>query len=78
MVILLIVGLSIVCVWIWSMLFMLAIIEGGHRVRGHGYDRKLYLRSMDENHNIEDSIKKEVKETARTSRNQGLHISESV
>ena len=65
MVILLIVGLSIVCVWIWSMLFMLAIIEGGHRVRGHGYEQKLYLRSMDKNQNIEDSIKKELEEDCK-------------
>jgi len=78
MVILLIVGLSIVCVWIWSMLFMLAIIEGGHRVRGHGYEQKLHLRSMDKNQNIEDSIKKEVKKTARKSRNQCPPINESV
>ncbi len=62
MVISLIVGLSIVCVWIWCMLFMLAIIEGGHRVRGHGYEQKLYLRRMDKNQNVEDSIKKEVEE----------------
>ena len=62
MVIWLIVGLSIVCVLIWSLLFMLAIIEGGHRVRGHGYEQKLYLRSMDKNQNIEDSVKKEVEE----------------
>ena len=48
-------------VWIVCVLFMLAIIEGGHRVRGHGYEQKLYLRSMDKNQNIEDSIKKEVK-----------------
>jgi glutamate formiminotransferase len=40
---------------------MLAIIKGGHRIRGNGYVQKLYLRSMDKNQNIEDSIKKEVK-----------------
>jgi hypothetical protein len=57
---------------------VLAIIKGGHRLRGHRYEQKRYLRSMDKNQNIEDSIKKEVKETARTSRNQGPHISESV
>ena len=60
--ILLIVGLSIVCVWIWSMLFMLAIIEGGHNLRGHGNEQKLYLRSVDKKQNVEDSIKKEVEE----------------
>jgi hypothetical protein len=41
---------------------MLAIIKGGHRIRGNGYVQKLYLRSMDKNQNIEDSIKKEVEE----------------
>jgi hypothetical protein len=39
---------------------MLAIIKGGHRVRGSGYKQKLYLRRMVKNQNIEDSIKKEV------------------
>jgi len=75
MVILLIVGLSIVCVWIWSMLFMLAIIEGGHRVRGHGYEQKLYSRSMVNTQNIEDSIKKEEKKATRIRRNQYPPIS---
>jgi len=42
-------------------LFMLAIIKGWHRIRGNGYVQKLYLRSMDKNQYIEDSIKKEVK-----------------
>ncbi len=28
------------------MLFMLAMFRGGHRVRGHGYEQKLYFRSM--------------------------------
>ena len=60
--ILLIVGLSIVCVLIWSMLFMLAIIEGRHKLRGHGNEQKLYLRSVDKKQNVEDSIKKEVEE----------------
>ena len=45
-------------VWIVCVLFMLAIIKGGHRVRRHGYEQKLYLRSMDKNQNIEDSKKK--------------------
>ena len=72
MVILLIVGLSIVCVWIWS---MLAIIEGGHRVRGHGYEQKLYSRSMVNTQNIEDSIKKEEKKATRIRRNQYPPIS---
>ncbi len=41
---------------------MLIVIKGGHRVRGHGYEQKLYFRSMDKNQNTEDSIKKEVEE----------------
>ena len=45
-------------VWIVCVLFMLAIIKGGHRVRGHGYEQKLYLRRMVKNQNIEDSKKK--------------------
>ena len=46
--------------WILCVLFMLAIIKGGHRVRGSGYKQKLYLRRVVKNKNIEDSIKKEV------------------
>ncbi len=49
-------------IWIFIVLFILAIFKGGHRVRGHGYEQKLYLRSRDKNQNIEDSIKKEVEE----------------
>ena len=33
-------------VFILCVLFMLAMFKGGHRVRGHGYEQKLYLRSM--------------------------------
>jgi hypothetical protein len=36
---------------------MLVIIKGGHRVRGHGYEQKLYLRSRDKNQNIERRLK---------------------
>ena len=32
--------------WISCVLFMLAIIKGGHRVRGNVYEHKLYLQSM--------------------------------
>ena len=60
-------------VWILCVLFMLAVIKGGHRIRG--YEQKLYFRSMVNTQNIEDSIKKEVKKTARTRRNQCLPIS---
>ena len=49
-------------VWIVCVLFMLAIIKGGHRLRGHGYEQKLYLRSMDKSQKVEDSIKKEIEE----------------
>jgi len=34
-------------VWILCVLFTLAIIKGGHRVRRHGYEQKLCLRSME-------------------------------
>ncbi len=43
MVIWFIVG-SIVC--ILGVLFMLAIFKGGHKYRGHEYERKLHFRSM--------------------------------
>ena len=62
-------------VWILCVLFMLAIIKGGHRVRGHGCEQKLYFRSMVKTQNIKNSIKKEMKKTTRTKRNQCLPIS---
>ncbi len=62
-------------VWILCVLFMLAIIKGGHRVRGNDYERKLYYRNMVKTRNIENSIKKEMKNTARTSWNQCLPVS---
>ena len=65
-------------VWILCVIFMLAIIKGGHRIRGNGYEQKLYLRGMVNTQNIEDSIEKEVKKTANIRRNQGLIISEIV
>ncbi len=65
-------------VWILCVFFMLAIIKGGHRIRGNGYEQKLYLRGMINTQNIEDSIEKEVKKTANIRRNQGLIISEIV
>ncbi len=45
-------------VWILCVLFMLAIIKGGHRFRGHGYEQKLYFGSTANTQNIEGSIKK--------------------
>jgi competence protein ComGC len=65
-------------VWILCVLFMLAIIKGGHRIRGNGYEQKLYFRGMVNTQNIENSIEKEVKNTTRTRRNRGLIISEIV
>jgi hypothetical protein len=62
-------------VWILCVLFMLAVIKGGHRVRGNGYEQKLYFRSMVNTQNIKNSIKKEMKKTTRTKRNQCLPIS---
>ncbi len=56
-------------VWILCVLLMLAIIKGGHRIRGHGYEQKLYFRSRVNTQNIEDSKKKEVKKTTKTKRN---------
>ncbi len=59
-------------VWILCVLFMLAIFKGGHRIRGHGYEQKLYSRYMVNPQNIEDLVRKEVKKTTRTRRNQYL------
>ncbi len=33
-------------VWILCVLFMLAVIKGGHRVRGNVYEQQLYFHSM--------------------------------
>ncbi len=33
-------------VWALCILLMLAVFHGGHRIRGHGYEQKLYFRSM--------------------------------
>ena len=72
MVLWIIVGLI---VWILCVLFMLAIIKGGHRVRGSGYEQKLHFRSMVNTQNIKNSVKKEMKKATRTKRNQCLPIS---
>ncbi len=61
----LIVGLI---VWTLCVLFMLAIVKGGHRIRGNGYEQKLYSRKMVNTQNIEDSM------ATRTRRNQHLPI----
>ena len=52
MVIWLIVGLSIVCVWIWCLLFILESRTSRH-------EQKLYSRYMVNPQNVEDSIKEE-------------------
>ena len=65
-------------VWILCVSFMLAIIKGGHRVRGNGYEQKLYFSGMVNTQNIENSIAKEVKKNANKRRNHGLVISEAV
>jgi len=61
-------------VWILCVLFMLAFFKGGHRIRGHGYEQKLYSRYMVKPQNVEDSIKKEVKKTTKTRRNKCLRF----
>ncbi len=65
-------------VWILCVFLMLAIIKGGHRVRESGYEQKLYFRSMVNTQNIKNSVKKEMKKTTRTKRNQCLPISSIV
>ncbi len=48
-------------VWTLCISLMLAVLHGGHRIRGHGYEQKLYSKNT-----VKDSIKKEVKKTTRT------------
>jgi hypothetical protein len=44
---------------------MLAVFKGGHRIRGHGYEQKLYSGYMVKLlKNVEDSIKEVGKRTA--------------
>ncbi len=62
-------------VWVLCVSFMLAIIKGGHRVRGNGYEQKLYFRSAVNTQNIRNSREKEVKKATRTRQNQRLPIS---
>ncbi len=50
----LIVGL-IAC--ILCLLFFLVVFHGGHRIRGNGYEQKLYFRYMVNTQNVEDSIR---------------------
>ncbi len=40
-------------VWVLCVLFMLATIKGGHRIRGNVYERKLYFRGVANLQNIE-------------------------
>ena len=44
--------------WISCVLFMLAIIRGGHRVRGNAYEQKLYLQSMPNTQNRKEEGKR--------------------
>ena len=62
-------------VWVLCVSFMLAIIKGGHRVRGNGYEQKLYFRSVVNTQNIRNSREKEVMKATRTRQNQRLPIS---
>ncbi len=61
MVIWFIVGLSIVCAWIWGLLFMASVSKGVHRTSRH--EKRLPSRYMVNAQNINDSIK-EVKKRA--------------
>ncbi len=46
-------------VWILCVLFFLVVFHEGHRIRGHGYEQKLYSRYMVKLlKNVKDSIKK--------------------
>ncbi len=62
-------------VWILCVSFMLAIIKGGHRVRGNRYEQKLYFRNAVNTQNIGNSRNNEVKKTTKTMQNQRLPIS---
>ena len=33
-------------VWTLCISLILAVLHGGHRIRGNGYEQKLYFRSM--------------------------------
>ncbi len=59
--------------WISCVSFMLAIIKGGHRVRGNKYEQKLYFHGVVNTQNIRNSRKKEVQKTTR--QNQRLPVS---
>ncbi len=64
-----------ITVWILCVSFMLAIIKGGHRVRGNKYEQKLHLRNVENMQNIRYSKKQEVQKAIRTSQSQCLPIS---
>ena len=61
MVIWFIVGLSIVCVWIWGLLFMLSVSKGKHRTSIN--EQKLSSGYMVTLQNVNDSIKGVKKKT---------------
>ncbi len=56
-----IIGLSILCVWIWSLLFVFSASKGGYRTREN--EQKLCSEDMVNTQNIEDSIKEGVRRT---------------
>ncbi len=64
-----------IIVWLLCVSFMLAIIKGGHRVRGNRYEQKLFSRSAVNTQNIRNSRIKEVKKAIRTRPHQRLPIS---
>ncbi len=61
--------------WIVCVSLMLVVIKGGHRVRGDGYEQKLYAGSMGNTQKIGNLIKKERKKATRTKRDHGLLVS---
>ncbi len=54
--------------WISCVSFMLAIIKGGHRVRGDGYEQKLYFQSTINTQNRNKEIKKKGREKSENVR----------
>ncbi len=45
--------------WALCILLMLAVFHGGNRIRGNGYEQKLYFRSMVHTQNIFDKKRSE-------------------
>ena len=51
-------------VWALCISLMLVVFRGGHRVRGHGYEQKLHLRSMENARKARNPIRGVTKGTA--------------